>query len=406
MNAQFIKDFQPEQEITSYFLVQSKEIRAKKNGDPYLALLLADRTGQIEGKMWDNVAQVMHTFERDDFVHVRAWVQAYQNRLQLNIQEVRRADESEVDLADFFPASERDPEEMFQELLQVIQSIKNAPLRRLLEVVFQDEQIARKFRKAPAAKRIHHAYLGGLLEHVLSLCRLSEAVAAHYPFIDRDLMLAGAILHDIGKIDELAYRRSFGYTDEGQLLGHIVIGIRIVEDKLRMLPDFPPRLRTLVEHMIISHHGELEFGSPKVPAFAEALLLHFLDNLDAKMESIRQCVERETLVDGYWTAYHSALERQVLHKDRYLEEGDSEDIEGDRSGTPAASDVPVAELPRSEESGVPAQLGLQALRRPVLPLPDLPIAPPSKPARRTGERRYQTTLFGEKLQAALKNKDS
>jgi 3'-5' exoribonuclease len=302
MKSAYVNDLQPSQVVTSTFLVQSKDVRQKKSGEPYLSLSLADRTGEIDAKMWDNVAEVMDTFERDDFVKVKGLVQVYQNRPQFTIHKMQRADEAEIEFSDFFAASERDADEMFAEVRQIVASMENPHLKVLLAALLDDEDIAWRYRQAPAAKSVHHAYLGGLIEHVLSLCRLCRLAAEHYRFIDLDLMLAGAILHDIGKVHELSYRRSFGYTDEGQLLGHIVIGLGMIHDKLRAIPDFPPRLRTLVEHMLISHHGEAEFGSPKMPHFPEALLLHYLDNLDSKMESMRALTEKDRRIEGCWTA--------------------------------------------------------------------------------------------------------
>jgi 3'-5' exoribonuclease len=232
---------------------------------------------------------------------------------------LQRVSEAEADHADFFPVSERDLEEMFAEVRGIIAGIGNPHLKALLEAVFGDQQIARLYRRAPAAKSVHHAYLGGLMEHVLSLCKFCRFAAAHYEDIDADLLLAGALLHDVGKIYELSYDRSFGYTTEGQLLGHIVIGIRMIEEKLRTLPDFPPRLAALVEHMVLSHHGRLEFGSPKVPLFPEAMLLYCLDDLDSKMECMRSLVAEDRQVEGEWTVHSQPLERTVLKKTRYLE---------------------------------------------------------------------------------------
>src|SRR5262249_22823761 len=196
----------------------------------------------------------------------------------------------------------------------------NEHLRALLTAVLDDPEIARRYKTAPAAKQIHHAYLGGLIEHVLSMCGLAAMAAAHYRTVDLDLLLAGVVLHDLGKIYELSYERGFGYTAEGQLLGHIAIGQRLMAEKLAGVPGFPPRLRTLVEHLILSHHGRLEFGSPKAPQFQEALLLHHLDDLDSKMECMRHAVERDRLVEGHFTAYSASLERSVLKKAKYLEE--------------------------------------------------------------------------------------
>jgi 3'-5' exoribonuclease len=301
------------------FLVHSKEIRQKKSGDPYLSLTLCDKTGDVDAKMWDNAAEVMDTFERDDFVRMKGILQIFQNRPQLTIHKLQRIDEREVDFADFFPASDRNPEEMWAELLGIVATIGNPHLRGLLDAILADPATAEAYRLAPAAKTIHHAFLSGLIEHVLSMCGLAKAVGAHYKEVDLDLLLAGVILHDIGKIQELTYHRGFGYSDDGQLLGHIVLGVRLIEDHIRNLPDFPPKLRTLLEHMILSHHGGLEFGSPKLPVFTEALLLHHLDNLDSKMDCMRSLCAKDKLVEGNWTSYSAALDRAVLKKLRYLD---------------------------------------------------------------------------------------
>jgi 3'-5' exoribonuclease len=298
--------------------VRTKEIREKKTGEPYLSLSLGDRSGDIDAKMWDNVVDVMETFERDDFVKVKGLIQVYHNRQQLTIHKLRRMEDGEVDFADYFPASKRNRDEMWMELRRLVAGMQDRQLKALIDTILDDPEIARRYPLAPAAKQIHHAYLGGLIEHVLSLCHLARLTAGHYPGVDADLLLTGVVLHDIGKIHELSYDRSFGYSSEGQLLGHMVIGLRIVSDALRQLPDFPPRLRTLIEHMIVSHHGKLEFGSPKLPQFPEALLLHYLDDMDSKMECMRALVEQDRLVDGNFTAFSGSLERVVLKKAKYL----------------------------------------------------------------------------------------
>jgi len=318
MKQVYVSGLEPNESVTTQFLVVNKEIRQKKTGEPYLSLVLADRTGEIDAKMWDNVAEVMETFEKDDFIKVRGIAQVYQNRQQFTIHRLRLLDDSEADFADYFPSSKRDPEEMFAELRQIILSLGNEHLRALLNALFDDGRVAELYKKAPAAKSIHHACRGGLIEHVLSLCALCRMTAQHYGYVDPDLLLTGAILHDIGKIEELTFDRSFGYSTPGQLLGHIVIGLRMIGEKLHALPDFPPKLRLLVEHMVISHHGELEFGSPKVPLFLEAMLLHQLDNLDSKMETMRAAAERDKLVEGEFTGWVGSLERAVLKKDKFL----------------------------------------------------------------------------------------
>ena len=348
MKSPFVSDLKPNQVITTTFLVHVKDVRQKKSGEPYLSLLLGDRTGEIDAKMWDNVAEVMETFGRDDFVKVKGLLQVFQNRHQLTIHKMSRVLDADVDPADYFPASQRDPAEMFAELRGIIAGVANPHLRTLLDAFMDDEPLARKYRIAPAAKHVHHAYLGGLIEHVLSLCHLSRMLAAHYGYIDLDLLLTGVVLHDIGKVAELTYDRSFGYSSEGQLVGHIAIGLRFLHEKLQRLPDFPPKLRMLVEHMILSHHGELEFGSPKLPQFPEALLLHHLDNLDSKMECVRALVAKDRLVEGDWTSYNASLDRSILKKTKFLEEkqpdsGPSVDIVPQQSPPPSSVPSPPRE---------------------------------------------------------------
>ena len=318
MKSPFVNELEPNKLITTSFLVHSKEIRQKKSGELYLSLLLADRTGELDSKMWDNVAEIIDSFDRDDFVKVKGMVQIFHNRPQMTIHKLRRMDDSEIDLVDYFPSSKRDPEEMWTELRSIVSGMTNVHLKGLLEAMFNDPDIAARYRRAPAAKSIHHAFLGGLLEHVLSVCALARMAAQHYTYVDPDLLLTGVLLHDIGKIHELNYERGFSYSNDGQLLGHIQIGLRMVDDKLRALPGFPPPLRSLVEHMILSHHGKLEFGSPKLPQFPEALLLHYLDDTDSKMECMRALIANDRQVEGCFTAYNSALERPVLKRDLFL----------------------------------------------------------------------------------------
>ena len=351
MKSPYVSDLKPNQVVTTTLLVHVKDVRQKKSGEPYLSLLLGDRTGEVDAKMWDNVAEVIDTFERDDFVRVKGLLQVFQNRPQLTIHKMVRVLDTDVDFADYFPASERDPMEMFTELRGMVAGVRNPDLRALLEAFLGDEPLARMYRIAPAAKHVHHAYLGGLIEHVLSVCNLCRAAAAHYSNVDLDLLLTGAILHDIGKVAELTYDRSFGYSTEGQLLGHIVIGLRLLHEKLQRFPDFPSKLRVLVEHLIISHHGELEFGSPKVPLFAEALLLHHLDNLDSKMECMRALVANDRHVEGCWTGYSSSLERSLLKKSRYLEEASAESVAEEVQ--PPAPVFQEAQQPAVLQSGAP-----------------------------------------------------
>jgi len=369
MKSPFVRELKPNEIATAVFLVHTKEVRQKRTGEPYLSMLLADRSGEVDAKMWDNVAEVMDTFDRDDFVKVKGLFQLYNNRPQFTVHKIRLVADNEVDFADFFPASLRDPEQMWTELRGIVAGMGNPHLRQLLDAFLDDPEIAIRYKSAPAAKTIHHAFRSGLLEHVLSLCGLAKLTAGHYPSVDLDLLLAGAVLHDIGKIYELSFERGFSYTAEGQLLGHIPIAIRMISDKLRPFPDFPPELRNLVEHMVLSHHGKLEFGSPKVPVFPEALLLHYLDDMDSKMECMRALVEKDPQSEGMFTGYSQSLERVALRKGRYLE--------GPQTEVPAAPEA----KPSATNSANPGHA--------------LAVPPEPKPAPANG------SLFGSKLLQAL-----
>jgi len=320
MKETYIRDLQPNQVITSEFLVQSKELRYKKTGESYLSLALSDKTGELDAKMWENVEHVHLTFERDDFIKVKGAIQIFRNKVQMTLHKLRRLEDAEVDLSDFFPRSARDPEDMWQELGAVVEGIETAPLKELLTRILSDPEIAARLKLAPAAKTLHHAYLGGLLEHILSLCRLSMLVVQNYSGIDSDLLLAGVVLHDLGKIYELSYSRSFSYTTEGQLLGHMILELEILHRTLAGMPDFPRPLQTLLEHLIISHHGQYEFGSPKLPMFPEALMLHYLDDMDSKIQGMQGILERDGLIEGQWTGYLASLGRPLLKMQKFLEE--------------------------------------------------------------------------------------
>jgi 3'-5' exoribonuclease len=345
--------------------------------------------------MWDNVPEVMDTFDRDDFVKVKGLFQLYNNRPQLTIHKMRRVLDHEVDFADFFPASARNPDEMWAELRRIVAELENEHIRRLLDAFLDDPEIAPRYRIAPAAKTIHHAFRSGLLEHVLSLCALARRIADHYAWIDRELLVAGAVLHDIGKIHELSYERGFSYTTEGQLLGHIAIGVRMLSDKLRAFPDFPPELRNLLEHIILSHHGQLEFGSPKTPAFPEALLFHFLDDMDSKMECMRALLGKEPQSESLFTPWSSALERVALRKERYLS-----------GSAPVRQNAPEPPVPVSEpaqETGAGNDGDANAAAAVASTTGSSPFisgsAVPAQPKPKTAPA--SNSIFGEKLQQAL-----
>src|ERR1700731_879367 len=304
--------------ITSTFVVVAKQIKPKKTGEPYLALTLGDRSGQLEAKMWDNVEEVLTVFEQDDFLKIKGLVNKYKNRFQLTIHKLRKLGDSEIEFADYLPKTARDIDELWQNLSDFVSSFQNLHLQALVRAFMSDPEIAAAYRNAPAAKTLHHAYIGGLLDHVVSLFRSCDLICRNYSLVNRDLLLTGVFLHDIGKIHELAYNRSFSYTTRGQLLGHMVIELEMLQAKLALVPGFPAELKTLLEHLIISHHGEYEFGSPKLPMFPEALLLHYMDDLDSKVEAMRVQFEREADLESPWTSYNASLGRPLLNSAKFV----------------------------------------------------------------------------------------
>jgi 3'-5' exoribonuclease len=304
--------------ITSSFVVVSKQIKPKKSGEPYLALTLGDRSGHLEAKMWDNVEEVLNAFDQDDFLKVKGLVNKYKNRFQLTVHKLRKLGESEIEFADYLPKTTKNIDELWQTLTDFVASIQNPYLRSVILAFMADTEIAAAYRNAPAAKTLHHAYIGGLLDHVVSLFRSCDLMCRNYPQINRDLLLSGAFLHDVGKIHELTYNRSFSYTTRGQLLGHMVIELEMLHAKIALVPGFPDEVKTLLEHLIISHHGQYDFGSPKLPMFPEALMLHYLDDLDSKMEAMRAHFEREADIESAWTSYNASLGRPLLNTSKFL----------------------------------------------------------------------------------------
>jgi 3'-5' exoribonuclease len=309
----------------SFFLVLSRQLRTTQSNKPYLNLILCDKTGQLEARAWEPAdPRMAKDFERGDVVKVRGCITRFNDRLQVKVEQLRKAQPQEVNKADLMPATSYDVESLWRQLLSFVESFTDPHLKLLLSTILADPQIAVAYREAPAAKQLHHAWLGGLLEHVISLLRLADRVAPHYPILHRDLLLTGVILHDIGKLRELSWDIGFDYTVEGVLLGHIQIGAALTERTIDSLPDFPRKLRMLVLHMILSHHGKLEFGSPKLPMIPESLVLNFLDDLDAKMQAMQSEFERsvrEGRAPDEFTGKVWALDqRQLLNTRRWLAE--------------------------------------------------------------------------------------
>jgi 3'-5' exoribonuclease len=317
MKSHFVSDLQDGQAITTLFLVCEKGIRTSARGKSWLELSLRDRTGSIPAKMWDNFEAIAKTFECDDVVVIRGRVKLYNGQKEVTLEQIIPAEERDYDLGDFLAHTKYDVEKLYADLRASIAAMTNPFLKRLLESVVEDPSIAPRLKRAPAAMMMHHAFVGGLLEHIVSLIGLGRGVTAQYPELDADLLLAGIVLHDIGKIEELSYERGVQYTTQGRLLGHITIGAGLVRDKIKSIPGFPVELAVLVEHLILSHHGSLEFGSPTLPQTREAIALHFLDDMDSKMAAMRSTLASES-GNEEWTERNPALRRAILRNEAYL----------------------------------------------------------------------------------------
>ncbi len=314
MKKTFAKDIQERDWVETPFLVREKITAMAKNGKPYLTLKLMDRSGEVEGRVWDRVEEFSAGFEKDDFVLVKGKASVYLGKMQLVVQELVRVSDEKVDIGDYLPVAERKPEEMVADLRSRVDSLRDPYLKGLMKAFVEDGEFLADYQTAPAAKTMHHVYLGGLLEHSLAVADLAEDICRRYPGLNRDLLVTGALLHDVGKVAELSYERAFDYTDEGKLLGHIVMGVELVEEKIRQVPGFPPLTRTLLKHLLLSHHGQYEFGSPKRPKTLEAVILNFLDDLDSKINGVRRHLDREVGREGSWTSYHRLYDRYFFRE--------------------------------------------------------------------------------------------
>ncbi len=313
----FISELAEGERVISQFLVQSKQLLTTKSGKPYISMILQDRTGRVSAKVWDSALEFFDTFKVNDVIKIDGNIELYNKELQVVVRRLRPAGADEVDLADFLPRSENDMGQKFEELREYAGKISNQYLKALLEKFFDDADFVKKFMDAPAARNIHHVYVGGLLEHTLSTVRLCEYLSSHYPTLDSDLLLTMAILHDIGKVDELQVTPSISYTEQGNLLGHIIIGIQLIDEKIAQIPEFPPKLRMLVEHMVLSHHGQSEWGSPRPPMILEAEILHRADDLDVKVDIFTRALSDDRDPESPWTAYQKSLERILYKKPTY-----------------------------------------------------------------------------------------
>lgn len=317
MGRRYVQQMADGDTIEEVYLVTDKQLRANRNGNLYLQLELRDRTGAISGRLWNAGEHLFRSFESGDFLLVKGKIQLFQGSLQMILSHIERSESEKIDLTDFLPHTEQDISKLLERLRAVLLKLGNPHLRALAECFLMDDEFMRAFSKAPAGVRNHHAYVGGLLEHVVTLLDSADRILPIYPDLDRDLLLSGVFLHDIGKVRELSYTRAFAYTDEGQLIGHLIIGVEMVNEKVARVPDltgepFPMELLLRLKHMILSHHGTYEFGSPKLPMTPEAIALHHLDNLDAKVHSFTRDIREDRNQASAWTPFNQSLQRRLF----------------------------------------------------------------------------------------------
>jgi len=327
----WIKDIKENAKIEGNYLVKSKSIGQTRQGNSFLTLTLGDKTGTIEAKVWDKVEEISEQFKEGNIVTIAGQANTYRNQIQIQIHELKQ-NKSPIDPTIFQESSPKDIPHMLSDLKTLVKQIQNRHLRTLIDSFMADHHFVTQFKKAPAAKHFHHGYLGGLLEHTLSVSQMAVLVSEHYPELDCDLLLSGAILHDIGKVEELTHEPTIEYSNKGRLLGHIVLGVMMVEEKLKSQKDFPSELALRLKHLILSHHGEFDFGSPKRPKFLEAFALHLIDDMDAKIHGLSRLL-KDDRQEGSWTVFNNLLQR-------YFYKGDSsaptnnkgEDIESKPQG--------------------------------------------------------------------------
>ena len=317
MSRRFINELGEREEIDEVYIASEKQLRPNRNGNLYLQLRLSDRTGTVNAMMWNANDRIYQGFENGDYVKVQGNAQLYNGNMQIIVNQIDRAEPRDICVDDFVHLSDERRDALLLEVGKILRGIEDFHLKNLVECFLVDEDLMQRFGTAPAGIKNHHAYPGGLLEHVRSLLKLILAVAPHYPELDRDLLLMGGFLHDLGKVDELTYDRALGYSDEGQLVGHLVQGVLILDRKLSEVEKltgepFPAEIAMQLRHMIVSHHGKLEFGSPKVPMTLEATALHYLDDLDAKLHCFSQLMKEDVNADSAWTTYQPQLGRKLF----------------------------------------------------------------------------------------------
>jgi 3'-5' exoribonuclease len=316
MKSQYIQELKSGQAVKEKFILSKKILKEKKNGGSFALLEFSDKTGSIEAVAWDNVIDKVNAIAVGDCVFVAGSVNEYNERLQIVVSSISSVDETDFDPDDFLPSSTEDIEAVMSEIDDIRHTVRNVHLKKLLTLFFDDKDFVRSFRTAPAAKRAHHAYLGGLAVHTRNVCRLAMNIQKVYSDLNVDLLITASILHDVGKITEYIYKKKLDISTEGRMIGHIVMGYEMVAERIKHVPDFPSDLKLRLLHMVLSHHGELEWGSPRLPVFIEALVLHFADNLDSKVGMMSEEQRKPGSMNRSWSDYHPYLEREIYLGER------------------------------------------------------------------------------------------
>jgi len=311
MKNQFVKNLKVGSELTELFVLRKKELKETFEGQRFLKLELGDKTGRIDGVVWDNPEELYDQAETGDIVKIKGWVTTYKEVPQIKVERLKKASEGETDISDFLPATDKDIDTLFQEFKKVSHTIENNHLNKLMQLILEDRSITEELKKAPGGKLWHHTYVGGLLEHTLKVADICEKAAKSYELVNRDLLIIGAMLHDLGKIKGYSGKGFFDYTDEGRLIGHIISGIELVDQKLGMIEDFPADLALQLKHLIISHHGELEFASPVVPMTIEAIILHHADEMDAQVNAFSRIIKTQKVKGKRWSDWVNLINRYI-----------------------------------------------------------------------------------------------
>lgn len=324
MSKAFVEELKNGQVVDSVFLVRDKALAVTKDGRPFIKLALIDRTGKVEARMWDrqgeerSIERTFESFKQNDFVRVAGRVESFKEVLQINVEAIAPMSADEIDIADFVPTGEKNPDEIVRDLTRIFASFKNPFIKRLGNAFLKDGPFMERFTRAPAAKKLHQAYLGGLLEHTHNLVKMALDVSRHYPQLNGELLVIGAFLHDIGKTEELDYRRAFDYSDRGRFLGHLFIGAKMTDEKIAAIESFPEDLKNMILHLILSHHGLHEYGAPVLPVTIEAVVLFQLDDLDAKVWGFTGEQARSESLPGNWTAFSNVYQRFIYKGDTYI----------------------------------------------------------------------------------------